>query len=157
MLLARVQQEDLACRRLCLHNVLLPWAGVRITVRDLEDLLAEKAQEDDAFRERVGEAVELHGLLKHPGWIALEQHFRRGNDNAMQNVTSRQLRGEEVSLREIDFLRGCIETAEAIFKHPTLALKSLETTAQLLMRKEFESEVERLGVASPYIEAGEDT
>jgi hypothetical protein len=121
-------------------------------MRDLEEVLAEKALDDERFRDGVGEAIDLHGLLDHPGWKALKKHFENGKVGFGEELISRQMRGEEVSQREIDYMRGAKEMAETIFKYPTMALSRLERTAQSLMRKEFEHEMEQQSVASPYID-----
>lgn len=120
-------------------------------MHDLEEILAEKAQNDDAFREKVGEVIDLHGLLKHPGWLALKAHFENGKQGFGTELIRRQMRGEEVSQREIDYMRGCSEMAETIFKYPTQAVSQLERTAQQLMRREFEHEMAQQSVESPYI------
>jgi hypothetical protein len=125
-------------------------------MRDIEDLIAEEAAQNPVFLEKVGESIELHGLLQHPGWIALKEHFERGKEGYGKELVSRQLAGQEVSQRDIDYMRGCKEMAEAIFRYPTQALSQLERTAERLLAKEFEREVIAHSEQSPYIER-EDT
>lgn len=121
-------------------------------MRDAQTIIAAEAAANEKFREKVSETIDLHGLLDHPGWKALQAHFENGKEGFGKELTSRIMRGDEVSQREIDYMRGAREMAEALFKYPTMALASLERTAEQLLRKEFEDEMERDSLASPYIE-----
>ncbi len=119
---------------------------------DAEAVIVREASENPAFRKKISESIDLHGLLEHEGWKTLYEHFKRGSEGYGKGLISRQLAGEEVSQREIDYMRGCKEMAEAIFKYPETALANLERTAERLLRQEFEQEVAEHDAQSPYID-----
>lgn len=121
-------------------------------MKDLQTLIVDKASTDERFREKVGETLELHGLLEHPGWLALKKHFENGSKGYGQTLAQRLMDGVAVDQREIDEHRGMLKMAEAIFMYPTLALSQLEHTAELLIRGEFEQEVLRTQMQSPFID-----
>lgn len=125
-------------------------------MRDLQDLIVEKTTTDEAFRERVGETLQLHDLQDHPGWKALYEHFRNGKEGYGRELAQSMMRGEPVDQRSVDYMRGAKEMAEAIFAYPKIALDNLERTARALLAGEFEREVAQQAVASPYIDGPQE-
>lgn len=125
-------------------------------MRDPETVLADRASQDPSFRERVNETIELHGLLDHPGWLALKKHFENGKEGYGRELTAQLLAGVPVNQREIDERRGMLKMAEAIFAYPEIALSNLERTARRLMDQEFEQEVALEASRSPYIDGERD-
>ena len=125
-------------------------------MRDPETVIAAKAAEDPAFRDKVHESIQLHGLQEHPGWLALREHFENGKEGFGKELTASLMRGDPVDQRDIDYMRGCQEMAEVIFRYPKVALSNLERTARRLMEKEFEEEVALHAMESPYIDGGRD-
>ncbi len=119
---------------------------------DAQRVIAKEAAENPSYRRKVSETLDLHGLLEHPGWLALKEHFKRGSEGYGRGLTSRQLAGVEVSQREIDYYRGSLEMAQTIFKYPEIALANLEQTTERLLRNEFEQEAEGQLAFSPYID-----
>lgn len=115
-------------------------------------MIAEEAASNPRFRQKIAEALDLHGLLEHEGWKALKKHHEIGTEGFGKGLAARQLAGEEVSQREIDYYRGAREMAEAIFKYPEIALANLERTAERLLTKKFEEQVAEHFAASPYTE-----
>jgi len=101
---------------------------------------------------RVSESINLHGLLDHPGWIALKEHHERGKQQYMNSLAKRLLIGQKVSEEEIAYYRGCHDIAGELFRYPEQALASLERTAQKLWAAHIEEEVTTaLAEESPYI------
>jgi len=125
-------------------------------MRDPETVIAAKAAEDPAFRDKVHESIQLHGLQEHPGWLALRKHFENGKEGYGRELTASILRGDPVNQREIDERRGMLKMAEAIFRYPEIALSNLERTAHRLMENEFEEEVALQALESPYIDGRTD-
>lgn len=101
-----------------------------MATEDISDWIAGKAAEDERFRDRVAETLNLYGLTESEGWSALKAHFERGTDGFAKSLAQRQLGGEQVNQREIDYLRGFLDAAKAIFTFPDQALAHLETSAR---------------------------
>lgn len=119
---------------------------------NIADVIAERAADDPKFRDKVAETIDLGGLKESQGWVALEEHFKRGSESYERSLTKRLLAGEDVSQREIDYYRGALDIAKAIFKYPEVALDNLERTARRAWAARVEQEVSDLFVdASPYI------
>ncbi len=121
-------------------------------MRNPEQVIAEKAADDPKFRAKVSEAIDLHDLQDHPGWIALKKHHENGKEGFGTELAAKIIRGEAANQRELDYMRGCYEMAETIFKYPAIALSNLERTARQLMEHEFEEEVAQHLLQSPYID-----
>ncbi len=119
---------------------------------DPKQVIAQEAAANPKFRETVSDGLSLHGLLDHPGWIALKARFDQGKEGYGKNLTSRLLFGEEVSQREIDYHRGCKEMAEAIFAEPEKALASLERTTEQLLARTWQQEQAQDDLESAYIQ-----
>lgn len=115
-------------------------------------MIAKEAAHNPKFRQTVSDGLALHDLLDHPGWITLKEHFEKGKQTFGKNLTSRLLVGEEVSQREIDYLRGCREMADAIFARPERALADLERTATELLERSWQQEATEDELSSPFIQ-----
>ncbi len=119
---------------------------------DPKQVIAKEAVANPKFRQTVSDGLALHDLLEHPGWLTLKAYFEKGKQTFGKNLTSRLLVGEEVSQREIDYLRGCREMADAIFARPEHALADLERTATQLLERTWQQEVAQDDLESPFIQ-----
>lgn len=73
---------------------------------NLPDELLNRASDSPEYQEYLGEVMNLQGLREHPGWLALKEHFERGQKAFEHALTARLMQGEKVSQSEIDFWRG---------------------------------------------------
>lgn len=101
-----------------------------MAIENIADWIAGKTVGDEKFRAKVAETVDLYGLTEHQGWEALKRHFGNGSESFHKSLAHRLLGGEQVNQREIDYLRGCMDIAQAIFTYPERALADLEASAR---------------------------
>lgn len=120
-------------------------------MQSIEEMLAEKARTDPRVGRKIGDAINLHGLGEHDGWLTLKKHFEEANVGEGKRLTARILQGEAVSQREIDFIRGGVAVAKRIFEYPETALSSIERLAEKLFAEALENEAIDLEEESPYI------
>lgn len=98
------------------------------------------------------ETLDLTGLTENDGWKALKARYEAQADGFGRWLTKSLMRGDEVDQRMIDYMRGAIEVAAAIFAAPDQATESLEKTAKRLYAKQLQEEVAAELAQSPYIE-----
>ncbi len=119
---------------------------------DIVSVVADKAAEDPKFRSKVSEAIHMSNLIESDGWKALREHYEKGTEGFERQLAKRLISGEEVSQREIDYYRGAIDVARAIFAHPEKALNDLEVTAKYEFAQRLQQEVSEEALASPYLD-----
>lgn len=119
---------------------------------DPKAVIAAEAAKNPKFRETVSDGLELHGLLEHPGWKVLKEHFAKGSERYARQLTAQIMSGEAVDQRRIDYMRGCKEMAHAIFSRPETALADLERTALQLLERTWQEEAAQDNLESPYIQ-----
>lgn len=117
----------------------------------LAEFVAERAANDPKVHKILEDVRLFDGLQEHPGWKRLYEHVKSSRSRFLLALTKRQMAGEEVSQREIDFNRGFFQGALWALGHPDQAMTSLERAArQAWLAAELEVLTEEEG-DSPYV------
>lgn len=95
------------------------------------------------------------GLLEHVGWKRLADKVRAGRERFLTGLVSRQMAGEVVSQREIDYYRGFYDGAQWVIGVPENAEISLEAAAREAWRLTQLELAKRAEESSPYLDPQE--
>ncbi len=95
----------------------------------------ERQKKDPKARRAIHEARVLEPLHEDVAWQHLRQKVEASKESFLIRIAERQMRGEEVSQREIDFLRGYYHGALDLLMAPERAEQNLEREAKRAYRK----------------------
>jgi hypothetical protein len=108
-------------------------------------------QQDPKVARILEDVQRFAALREDPAWRRLNEKVKADEEHFLVSLAQRQMAGEDVSQREIDFHRGWYRACRWLLGHPEQALDNLERavrSAYLMTQLELDQAVEE---DSPYL------
>lgn len=122
------------------------------TAEEVASFVAERSAADPKVRRIVEDVKLFDGLTEHAGWRRLADKIRASKGLFVERLASRQMAGEVVPQREIDYYRGFYMGAEYVVGIPEQAETSLEAAAREAWRLTQLELAQRAEESSPYLD-----